>query len=359
MLLLSKFSDFIFENILHRIGPGTFRLILATAVLISHIGPLRIGKTAVMLFFMLSGYWITQVYCEKYSKYRDSYKIFIVSRFLRIYPLYIVCVLIGIVFLAVANDYDKYSFMLGINPTSIRNIILLSHSSIDQAIIGVAWSLDIELQFYLVLPLLIFLLAHMKTWQTLILTVLLLVYSMIAIKIGWKAAFFPNVINYLGVFLLGVLIYKFDYRPSRMMVLLSCACFIGLFLLFAAIPDTRTFVIGESTLLTRFPERDVFAVFASILLAPYVAYNVRQPTDSIDRSFGDMSYPLYLIHLPVSTLLHSTIRNETITEKIYVKTATIFISFILTYILFKYIDKPLNRRRASLVNTMFSKTSKA
>lgn len=50
---------------------GFFRLILASIVVLDHISPLQFGLVAVYEFFILSGYWIPQMWAGKYSKTRS------------------------------------------------------------------------------------------------------------------------------------------------------------------------------------------------------------------------------------------------------------------------------------------------
>ena len=46
-------------------GPGLLRLTLALFVVVSHLTRYEIGRPAVFVFFMLSGYWVMKMYAEK------------------------------------------------------------------------------------------------------------------------------------------------------------------------------------------------------------------------------------------------------------------------------------------------------
>ncbi len=50
--------------------PGQFRLLLAFAVVLSHISNFDVGRLAVMLFFALSGYWTARIWEEKFEARR-------------------------------------------------------------------------------------------------------------------------------------------------------------------------------------------------------------------------------------------------------------------------------------------------
>jgi peptidoglycan/LPS O-acetylase OafA/YrhL len=82
-LHLGRLSDFT------KLGPGAFRLILALAVVLHHCTRFfPFGTVAVYVFFILSGYWVTRMWEERYSTSQNAYSLFVLSRSLRIFPLY-------------------------------------------------------------------------------------------------------------------------------------------------------------------------------------------------------------------------------------------------------------------------------
>ena len=74
-----------------RLGPGAVRLLLAAVVVVSHLSAINLGRPAVMIFFMISGFWVTRAWQE----WAGGTTGFMASRFLRIYPLFL--------FVALAN----------------------------------------------------------------------------------------------------------------------------------------------------------------------------------------------------------------------------------------------------------------
>lgn len=121
------------------VPPGLFRMLLALAVVVSHVSGWEIGRLAVLLFFFLSGYWVTHVWDAKFGQGRTW--AFYGARFFRIYPLYLLA-LLGVA-------------LLGGKPLHWPNLTLLGVASAPDDPLAVSWSLDIELQFYLVLPLIV------------------------------------------------------------------------------------------------------------------------------------------------------------------------------------------------------------
>jgi hypothetical protein len=78
---------------------GIFRLLLALAVVLEHTsynGPkLMRGWEAVHVFFIISGFYMCMVLCEKYTD-NQLIKKFYLNRFLRLYPVYIITTILSI-----------------------------------------------------------------------------------------------------------------------------------------------------------------------------------------------------------------------------------------------------------------------
>ena len=126
---------------LRLLGPGMLRSILAAMVVVSHLTSLNIGRPAVLLFFMLSGYWVSRLL----AGWQASVPAFYASRTLRVWPLYAVVTVLAWLLHAHAE---------AVRPESLWSALtLLGLAARAGDVIGVSWSLDIELQFYLAIPL--------------------------------------------------------------------------------------------------------------------------------------------------------------------------------------------------------------
>src|SRR6266566_5553267 len=137
------------------------------------------GLTAVHVFFIISGFYMALILIEKYAKSEKPYFTFITNRLLRIYPMYWIILLLMI--------YVDFSQIQSIN---IKDIVMsiphaATHYLGDKKLVGTlsditllvrpdyfnidmfraggyplispAWSLVLELCFYLVAPVLVFL----------------------------------------------------------------------------------------------------------------------------------------------------------------------------------------------------------
>src|SRR5690349_6810235 len=140
------------------------------------------GIMGIDFFFVLTGFIITYIHLKE-TQHHGSVKKFLLKRFVRVYPLYWV-VLVLIIGLESPEFYDKPTLITAINPATpeglvniIKNIVLfpLPDSSMP---VGLAWGLSHAIAFYLLFAL--------------------------GIKLGWGAT---KII--LAIWLTTVLLYSF------------------------------------------------------------------------------------------------------------------------------------------------------
>jgi peptidoglycan/LPS O-acetylase OafA/YrhL len=136
-----------------------FRGVLALSVLFWHsIGAYHTdfipalntpGRTAVWLFFGISGYVIAYGFIyAKYSFSARDIRIFYINRLLRIYPLFLVVSLLSFLMIFIKT---------GAPPIGIKEIpaqFFAMQFNQDYILSGVFWTLGIEMHFYLIAPLL-------------------------------------------------------------------------------------------------------------------------------------------------------------------------------------------------------------
>lgn len=287
-------------------GPGAFRFILASLVVLEHLSRFQIGKVAVMAFFVLSGYWVTQVFEYRYLKVRHGILYFYLSRALRIWPLYL-----SVFFVAAVLDH---LFSVPIPPDVWVALPILGVATHGKDIIGVTWSLDIELQFYLVLPLLVVFLQHSRSrlnWMAFFLVLLLFWAAGIALGIWYSI---ETVLIYLPLFLTGVVMYLFNQNAGQGVARISVLLFCFVAAAGTMIPVIRPYLLyGSGNSLSD----KLFALVWVVTLFPFIAYNVRQNSNVWDRHLGNLSYAIYLVHFPLIKLARTYIdRDITDLEKL-------------------------------------------
>ena len=275
------------------LGPGGLRFILSALVVIEHISHYKVGVVAVMTFFVLSGYWVTLVYERSHAHAIRGVPTFYLSRAMRVFPLYLV------IFLVVAALASLIAMPL--QPDVWMALPILGVASHGTDIIGVTWSLDIELQFYLLLPLLIMLLRwpgrrQGQGWR--ILAGALLLSWFLGLVLASRYGML-TVLLCLPIFLFGVATHLFDFKIRRTQARMSLLLFFLMGLVIISLPGTRDLLLhGRGSRLSD----ALFAMYWCIPLLPFIAYNVRQPSDARDRFLGDLFYPIYLVHFPLATL---------------------------------------------------------
>jgi peptidoglycan/LPS O-acetylase OafA/YrhL len=156
---------------------GTFRLILAFAVVVSHFQESLIpagmdvhekilGRTGVFLFFVLSGYVIAEALN---LFYQGRIKQFLINRSLRIFPPFLAALAIGIFTYIIFTHYNFPHLQLGYSYSHVlspESIFLNLFSVFDFRIpkmeedyyltVRMVWTLVIEWQFYVAFALICF-----------------------------------------------------------------------------------------------------------------------------------------------------------------------------------------------------------
>jgi len=160
------------------------RAIAAAAVLIEHFAPKDyvtwyvfrlgyIGLLGVLLFFVLSGYLITNILLSsRGSDFRKALKRFYVRRTLRIFPIYFLT--LAILFAIGLPSVTAYFLWHAIY---VSNILFLLQPRVAPSIAHF-WTLSVEEQFYLIWPLLILIVPYKLLLRVIVGT--------IAIGVLWK-----------------------------------------------------------------------------------------------------------------------------------------------------------------------------
>lgn len=311
-----------------RPGPGALRLALALVVVVSHLSALNVGRPAVVLFFVLSGYWVSR----RWHSGNQSIIGFVVARFLRIWPLF--ALVAGLTWLALGQ--------LGL-PRSAdlpAGLLLLGSASRGDLLLAVDWSLDLELQFYLALPLMWLAVRRLSVPQLWLLA-----------GAGWAVGLLLMTRNafsfllYLPAFAAGMWLTRVRWQFGAGPVLGGLALFGLIGVALAAWPETRPLVLkgpGLSPLVEQLGH-----LAWSLPLLPLVAWVLAGPSSARDKALGDASYALYLVHAPVIALLAATSGLQGMALKL----AALPIIAFAALALFRWIDTPLEiaRRRGPAI----------
>jgi peptidoglycan/LPS O-acetylase OafA/YrhL len=297
---------------------GTIRVLLALAVIFSHTGShvLVGGEAALQCFYLISGFLISYILqnTAAYGNLRNFY----LNRFLRIYPMYWAVALLTVMFylLAFTLGIDhKLQTLLSL-PFSAQltlittNIVLFGQDAImfmglrenglaffldyrasspqlwTFLLVPQAWSLSVELTFYLCAP---FILKNRTIlYASLALSRIARGAAMVSgfgLADPWSYRFFPFE---LSLFLFGALAHQILLpRVERLcdaVPRLENVAVAALLVMIVALP-----MAGDYYLLKK-----GFLLLVLTLALPFLF--LFQKRNSWDRTIGELSYPIYICH---------------------------------------------------------------
>ncbi len=286
---------------------GTFRLFLAMLVVLQHyvlwsgvtwkatVVLLEPGSIAVLVFFFLSGFVVTEAAELIYTNRPGA---FLMNRVLRIWPLFAVAVLVSFATLFVLSGYTTLTDETGTplaDPFSdgnlVRNLAMILPlpgrlaMEPDVSVLRIAWALRVEMAFYFGMA-------------------ILLLVCMLGKRVTLHAAF-----SLASAVLLLLVIYYVTARPAWNSILMFAPFFCaGGAFFFALRGSWFDWVILSIamvlsvivTALTRIEAGKPFFwptfLFVVLVLACLFLAIRTTRTHAVDRRLGDYSYPVYVGH---------------------------------------------------------------
>jgi peptidoglycan/LPS O-acetylase OafA/YrhL len=314
-----------------------------------------IGKGGVYLFFVLSAFLLTMNFLVKSEEIftKDSLINYSFRRFFRIFPLYIVYLLLGVFTTIYIPKYFGSSELTGIPLWEgyegfFRQLLLLDGQ-------GVTWSILVEFHYYFLLPVvaLIFALGfNKKLLPSLLMTVVLVIVS----EYLWPAN--QSLVNdsrlgpYLPLFFVGSflallhvtwnkLTHRHNAQTRQHIEIAGVLALIAIVLLF---PKVASILAGKPLPDAEFHRQFLlYAVLWSIVLFACIhghGFIRRTFEQRLIRYFGFISFSFYLWHIAVITTFER-FSNIFPFEGWVILIATIAISHI-SFIIF---ERPFSRLR--------------
>lgn len=359
---------------------GVFRLILAIAVVVAHSAaipglPLLGGSLAVKTFFMVSGFYMAMILSEKYQARANGVWLFFSNRFLRIYPIYwlvlateMAFALAGwsqsandqrlplqqlihthepLAFLAIAasqitlfgqelvslfswTDAEGFQWFTTTTPATAargHEALLMPH----------AWTLACEVVFYVCAPWL----NRLKSfWLMCVVGLNILISTLLPRWIDPKLAEVAN--DYwaplqMGFFTAGMLAWR---CRSRWPVWFDSTKFSRLLA-----SGLVALVIGFD-LLAQFTTRGSLWLLYLAAFAGIPALFSWSHRSHLDRQLGDLSYPVYLIHVLVIRCMKAAAESGALPDSFMKSVAfpltAITVSCVTAWLLARAIEHPLD-----------------
>jgi peptidoglycan/LPS O-acetylase OafA/YrhL len=356
---------------------GFIRLLLAISVIIadtSAIFGFNIvgGSYAVQSFYIISGFYMSLILNEKYVGKNDSYLLFLSNRLLRLYPVYwtvLVIMLVHSLVLFLKTGHPAYTIGLFLQYQHqmklsticyliFANIFLVSQDLVmflglnihtgglfftkdfsltdpklfSFLFVPQAWTIGVEILFYIVAPFLV--------RRSIIVVGLIMGLSLLSVvwivhaglpADPWLDRFFPAQLVY---FLAGNLSYraykKIQDRKIKKFYLLGITLSLILFILFF-------FKLN-------FPRKTTlyFILFASAL--PFIFKYTKRL--KIDNKIGELSYPVYISHMFVYTLIGGLGFTQYLGKGLTVAIFSILFSMLLN----RFVAEPMEKFRQNRVS---------
>lgn len=345
---------------------GIIRFFLALAVVVKHISAPKIfhlchSGLAVQAFFMISGFYMAMAYRHYHSNLG-----FWLSRYIRIYPTYIVCCILTLwvytperYFTVLEQQPSSTWFILVVTQLSlffqditlwVRNenhffqpfwTIELVESLHAHTLLKQAWSLGVELSFYLITPFII------NSQKRLLVTIRLgVIVGFVLISIGLLPLRYHSLLPIsVSFFALGAL--SFHYK-KHLLHLLPCYK--------AAVLPAVMYIIFYQYLPGNYIVKNF--MFCAILFVIMPAVFEYSKNIIWDNFLGSLSYPIYCSHILVAYLIYppsvgswffqnTQIFNMDVIPYSYalvIILGTIIFSILLRYV----IEKPIEKLRKSM-----------
>jgi len=306
----------------------------------------RFGFLGVDIFFVISGFLMMKIYSTLGIK---KIKQFYLKRFLRLIPAYlVVSLLTTLIFFNFVLPYEKISLVTQNFYASIlaSNFYYWTENQyfVNSGLrpLLTFWSLALEIQFYLILPF-IFLLMQ-KTMKLLgCITFFSLILFIVLEKISPETGFFllpGRLWEFLvGVWLANFLVtYNKKFRVSTFTFRMSLITFPAFTLIIDLIGIEKSIILNM-----------LAVVYTLILL--FLGFYWEENKNLLNEFgllVGKYSYSIYLVHLPIISLVYYKPFSDDLKFGIDLKLnlASILLVAIFSFVLFNVVEQPFRRSGA-------------
>lgn len=308
---------------------GIVRLLLAVSVVLAHSSAIMGttlfgGRTAVECFFVVSGFYMAMVLSGKYSKANGgSWKTFMASRAGRLLPVYFLVLVASAgaaAFASIRGQETDFAEGFGVLSIPGQVVIVLSNVTLlgqdlltftavgqdgfplimtdplsadnrgaNLLLVPQAWSISIEIAFYVVAP---FLLRLSTKWLVMVgigsLAVRILLVAGGLDMDPWTYRFFPAELVF---FILGAIAFRLAGAGARQPKWLGPAL----------LGSLAVVAVNFSALRDILPFFELMFPFLFAVSVPHFFAWTKK--NEHDRWVGELSYPLYLVHVLIAKIL--------------------------------------------------------
>lgn len=329
-----------------------FRAIAVLSVLIFHFYPVTTsvgfnGFLGVDIFFVISGFLISQYIFNNLETNSFSFKVFYYRRIKRILPaaLVVLAAMTALsIFILTPADHKKFSYSAISSLLFVPNIYFWRTGGYFGELDTLKpllnfWSLGIEEQFYLLFPLILFITSKLFNKRNFIFLIILLItllsfmVNIFLLSIGGDNPAFFLLPARMWEFGLGALaafanLYYINWRSRYLSDVLFLCLVFGLFFSGSSYIPQALFVVIFT------------AIFLSVTHNSNT-YSYKLLSSSFLRFFGKISFSLYLWHWPVIVFIGYTYIEDIPTQYTILG---IILTVILSFFSFRYIEEPFRHQ---------------
>lgn len=298
------------------------------------------GGHAVDVFIILSGFVISSLVSTR----NDSWTTFLIKRFFRLWPVFVVCMILTSTAPMFEPGFQSNWFALISNLTMLHGMIpewLCPH--VTTGYLPPSWSISLEWQFYIIAPFIIPSIFKARVWPILLLIVCL---GLTMLHIGADSYIYPSLLAFkLHLFFVGILSYSAWRQLGKMPYKIPLTTAIGIAALIAALTKSIPITIWTGAML-------------SIIPGSLSCFAERHHPKFIARSLcwlGEISYPTYLCHWAILLFIMRHPHAVSILSKLSptaglavgLVTAAPFI-LLASWTIHNWIETPMNRLGAKI-----------
>lgn len=290
---------------------GIYRFALSIMVALSHSGifywGFNQGTVAVISFLIITGY-TSEISVSKMGGQIGNWKRILDyywNRIIRLFPLYwfwVIVTLFVVHFGVVHETIHVISFKgtmlnLMLLPLNFTFLSAGLQTAMDACrVIPAAWTMGVQLTYYIVAP---FLHALREKKNYINILLFMISFSLYILTLRgtlspvWGYGILPGMI---WIFIMGIYLYKDGIKEKQILFVMYSIIFI----VFLYMGSTGNLIIGQSK-----------EVLAGVVLGLPLIYFLKSfPRGKIDSFLGSISYGIYLCHFTVKTVIQNVIGHQ-------------------------------------------------
>lgn len=332
------------------------RFIVAFLIVVFHFGSLlcldhkilqkflNFALSGVSYFFLLSGFILTYVYDNKIKKISDSKKFFL-ARIARIYPVYLLALILLITFLFLTKQ------QIPIKDLVLQIFLLHAWFPKHSLVLNEpAWSLSVEMFFYLLFPFILIFFKKIKKEKNIYIMgfsfwfisqfiyIFLLNYLDTSNNECFHSILFYNPLLHLNTFVFGIVSYFLFKKLSPILQKFNLALF------FLSILIILILILTNSPIIKNSHNGLLSPIFILIIFS--LANNSSSLKIFASRQLqklGEVSYSIYILQVPLYFWWGALLKKLLI-ENLYIKFFTYLLFLILSsFISYIFIETPFRK----------------